>query len=128
MTAHKSMKDKTEERISVRRDILDTFRIFITMPHLGSRKITICDLSRSGISFDSEPGMKLTEGSSIECYLHLNESIRIPLSITVIHIAADCGYIRAGCEITDKQSSAFKAYSNFVELLMSLTEFKKNSS
>ncbi|PKL17229.1 MAG: hypothetical protein CVV49_12065 [Spirochaetae bacterium HGW-Spirochaetae-5] len=127
MNNNKTMKDKTEERISVRRDILDTFRIFLTMPHLGSRKITIIDLSRNGISFESEPGMQLIESSSLECYLHLNESIRIPLNITVVHLAEDCGYIRAGCEITDQKSSAFKAYRNFVELLMSLSEFKKNA-
>lgn len=127
MKSDKLTKDKTEERISVRRDILETFRIFLTMPHLGSRKIIISDLSRNGISFESEPGMKLSESSSLECYLHLNESIRIPLSIKVVHMADDCGYMRAGCEITDKKSSAFRAYSNFVELLMSLTEFKKNT-
>jgi len=122
MTGSKIMKNKTEERVAVRRDILDTFRIFLTMPHLGLRKITICDLSLMGISFESEPGMELVEGSALKCYLHLNESIRIPLMVNIVHIADDCGYTRAGCEIIDKQSSAYNAYGNFVELLMSLSE------
>lgn len=125
MTSNSIVRSKTEERVSVRRDILDTFRIFITMPYLGSRKITICDLSRKGISFESEPGMQLNEGSLIDCYLHLNERIRIPLRIKIIHLADDCGSVRAGCEIFNDKSSAYKAYINFVELLMSLTEFKE---
>lgn len=125
MTVNEILKNKTEERVSVRRDILETFRIFLTMPHRGARKITICDLSRNGISFESEPGMELTAGSTLKCYLHLNESIRIPLMITIKHLADDCGSTRAGCEISDRKSSAYRAYNNFVELLMSLAEINE---
>lgn len=125
MPNSKTTKSKTDERVSVRRDILETFQIFLTMPHLGTQKITICDLSQKGIAFESKPGLQLKEGSSMECYLHLNRSIRIPLKLDVVHIADDLGYKRAGCEISDMGTSAYAAYKNFVQLLMSLTEFKE---
>jgi len=125
MPDNKRTKDKVEERVSVRRDILETFQIFLTMPHLGSQRIVISDLSLTGIAFIADPGMQFKEGSILECYLHLNKSIRIPLTVTVIHLQDDSGFTKAGCGITGTESSAYKAYSNFVQLLISLTEFKK---
>jgi len=124
MHNNKISSNNIEERVSVRKDILDTFEIFMTMPHLGSQKITISDLSLQGISFISDPGMHIKKGTSFESYLHLNKSIRIPLKIKIVHLIDEFGYTRAGCEIHDTDSSGYKAYSNFFQLLISLNELK----
>lgn len=111
---------KDDEREFIRKDILDSFQIFMTIPYFGSQKISIMDMSMKGLSFRVEPGMKIKEGAKLGCYLYLNTSIRIPLQLSIVHKIDDCGISRAGCEIADTSTSAYKAYARFIELMHSL--------
>ncbi len=119
-----NINGKNDEREFVRKDILDSFQIFITIPSFGSQKVLIMDISMKGLSFRAEPGIKIKEGTLLDCYLYLNTNIRIPLQITVVHIIDDCGICRAGCEITERNSSSYTAYSKFIELMHSLEKIK----
>lgn len=120
MVQNNKIIDRAEERESIRRDILDSFRIYMVMPHLGSQKISIINVSMKGISFLAEPGLKIKEGMIIECYLHLNSNIRVSLQLKVVHIVEECGVNKAGCEITSLDSLSYKAYVKFIELLLAL--------
>lgn len=122
--AVKNVIDKNEERQFIRKDILDSFQIFMTMPYFGSQKISIMDMSMKGLSFRAEPGMKIREGAKLDCYLYLNSSIRIPLQLSIVHKIEDCGISRAGCEISDTESSSYRAYAKFIELMHALEKIK----
>lgn len=120
----KTVLNKNEEREFIRKDILDSFQIFMTIPYFGSQKISIMDMSMKGLSFRAEPGMKIKEGAKFDCYLYLNTSIRIPLQLSIIHKIDDCGISRAGCEISDTGNSAYRAYSAFIDLMHTLEKIK----
>lgn len=122
--AVKTVTDKNEEREFIRKDILDSFQIFMTIPYFGSQKISIIDMSMKGLSFRVEPGMKISEGAKLDCYLYLNSSIRIPLQLSIIHKMDDCGISRAGCEIADTGTSAYRAYAKFIDLMHALEKIK----
>lgn len=120
MGKNNAIIDRVEERDSIRRDILDSFKIHMMMPYLGSQKISIFNVSMKGISFMAEPGMKITDGMVLDCYFYLNSNIRIPLQIKVVHLVEDCGITKAGCEIISVDSVSYKAYVKFIELLLAL--------
>ena len=120
MDRNNTVIDRVEERESIRRDILDSFRIHMVMPYLGSQEISIFNVSMKGLSFMAEPGMKIKEGVALDCYFYLNSNIRIPLQVKVIHLAEDCGITKAGCEIISVDSMSYKAYVKFIELLLAL--------
>lgn len=122
--AVKTVTNKNEEREFIRKDILDSFQIFITIPYFGSQKISIIDMSMKGLSFRIEPGMKINEGAKLDCYLYLNTSIRIPLQLSIVHKIDDCGISRAGCEIADTETSAYRAYAGFIGLMHALEKIK----
>lgn len=123
MTKNKAIQKK-DEREFIRKDILDAFQIYLKVPHFGSQKIAIIDMSMNGLSFRAEPGMQFNEGSLLDCHLYLNSSIRIPLQVTVVHRIDDCGICRAGCEISGSNKSANNAYTRFIELMLALAHIK----
>lgn len=120
MRKNNTIIDRAEEREFIRRDILDSFKIYMMMPYLGSQRISIFNVSMKGLSFMAEPGMSINEGMVLDCYFYLNINIRIPLQVKVVHIADDCGITKAGCEIISVDSVSYKAYSKFIELLLAL--------
>lgn len=122
--AVKNVLNKNEEREFIRKDILDSFQIYITIPYFGSQKISIMDMSMKGLSFRAEPGMKIQEGAKLDCYLYLNSSIRMPLQLSIVHKIDECGISRAGCEIADTKSSAYRAYAGFIDLMHALEKIK----
>jgi len=115
--------EKTNERNSIRRDILETFKVFMIMPHLGQQKIPITDVSNDGLAFIPSPGITFSEGIECELYFYLNLNIRIPLKIKIVHIYEEFSSLKVGCEIMDKNSSAYDAYEKFISLLNSLSHF-----
>ncbi len=120
MRKNNTIVDRVEERESIRRDILDSFKIYMMMPYLGSQKISIFNVSIKGLSFMAEPGMNLSEGMVLDCYFYLNINIRIPLQIKIVHKVEECGITKMGCEIQSLDTVSYKAYVKFIELLLAL--------
>ena len=79
------------------------------------------DINIGGLSFPEVPGYTFNKDEKINCYLFINKNIRIPLNIKIIHITSDKNKI--GCEISDKTTRPYQAFSYFVKLLYSLSDF-----
>lgn len=122
--AVKNVADKNNEREFIRKDILDSFQIFMTIPYFGTQKISIMDMSMKGLSFRAEPGMIIKEGGNLDCYLYLNSSIRIPLQLSIVHKIDNCGISRAGCEISETENSSYRAYAAFISMMHALEKIK----
>lgn len=120
MAKDKNITDRIDGRESIRRDILDSFKIYMMMPYMGTQKISISNVSMKGLSFIAEPGMKISEGMVLDCYFYLNSNIRIPLQVKVVHKVEECGITKMGCEIQSVETVSYKAYVKFIELLLAL--------
>ncbi len=108
-----------EIRNSIRREIFESFNLYLLMPHIGDYKVPILDINMDGLSFPEVPGYTFKKDEKINCYLFIKKNIRIPLSVKIIHITSVNNKI--GCEISNKTTKPYQAYSYFVKLLYSLS-------
>lgn len=115
--------DESERRRSLRRPVLETFSCFVVLPEQGFFKLKVHDLSEDGIGFDLDvegaPSFALpaTPGQSMELRFHINQSLYIPLLISVRRIDDTTGVRRVGAEFARKNDPEFKAYLAFIHLL-----------
>lgn len=113
-----------DRRRSQRKQVLDTFQVFLVVPKHGSHKIYLRDLSEHGLGFTTDPIERFRSGDTVECFFYMNPSLKLPLTIRVAHVTADpeSGF-RVGCQFTETESKAYLAYLSFVRLLDELTPF-----
>lgn len=99
----------SERRTSIRKQVLQTFHVFIVINKAGSRKIYLKDISEGGVAFFSDAVDNFHDGSTFDCSFFVNPSLHIPLKMKVAH----AGHQVIGCEITDRSSEGYKAYQVF---------------
>lgn len=118
-------KDKgSERRKHARRDVLETFHVFLVIPKVGPQKIYLRDLSEGGMALVAEAEDPLKLQDVVSCFLHINPNLKLPLSFKVTHVKVDAdGTKRLGCEFDDTSSKAYKAYVKFLDLLDELSAF-----
>jgi hypothetical protein len=117
-----------ERRRAKRRQVLDTFAIFASIPKKGGYQLTVHDLSDVGIGFDydtegeiaSETPIK--KGEKLEVHLYLNRSLYLSLGVTVARIEDVKTVRRIGAEFNETGTPAFAAFAAFLGLVDRLSE------
>ena len=119
----KATKKKSERRQYERKDVADTFQLFLVIGGQGQQKVYLRDVSEGGIGFVVENANAMKAGDKFEADFYVNPSLKIPLSFRVAHVTNSKEFQRIGCEFRNKTSKAYRVYLEFVELLDSLVEF-----
>lgn len=110
---------KGERRRSTRRDVLQTFHVFLVIQTKGARKIYLRDVSEGGLGIVSDPADSFTQGEILPCEFHINPTLKLPLKIKIVRVVEGT----VGCELTDTASKSYKAYATFIAFLDQLSEF-----
>jgi hypothetical protein len=131
----KSMKSESksgsgaERRRSKRMDVLDTFSLFVVVPAKGPMRLKVHDISDAGIGFDldiqEENGamsFEVKAGDEFDVCLYLNQSLYVPLAVTVRRIVTADGVRRAGAEFRGKGSKGHIALLAFLDMLDALSD------
>lgn len=116
-------KSGIERRKHARKEVLETFHVFLVIPKYGLRRLHLRDVSEGGVSFAAEPGDNFPQGTQIDCLFYINPSLKLPLSIRVAHVTNDESSKRVGCEFADTSSKAYKSFVKFLGLLDELAAF-----
>lgn len=109
----------SERRIHERRQVLDTFHVFLASPALGDRKIYLRDVSINGFGFHCDSTVQLKRGQKIMFHFHLNARLFLPLQTRVAHVELGS----AGCEILPASKKPHEIYKQFIALLDSLAKY-----
>ena len=115
---------KEERRTNPRKEVLDSFHMFIVIPKFGLHKIYLYDIAENGLSFLSDE--KFKENASLDVFFHINPNLRLPLSLNVLHVQKhNDKENKIGCELntTGTSKPAFEAYLSFLKLLDQLPLF-----
>ena len=108
-----------ERRKAERKQVLDSFQVFLTFPGKSQRRIVLKDLNALGFGFLSEGADYFEEAEKLDCFFHINPGLKLPLQIQIAH--TQDGF--TGCEITEKTNVAYKTYLKFAALLDDLSAF-----
>lgn len=118
----KTQAQQQERRKHKRRQIIDSFSMFVALPLKGGHKLGLHDLSEQGIGFDfdtdgeAHADSPVAKGDTFTVHLYLNQSLSLPLTVRVARI--EPGAIRRlGAEFTEPQTPAFQALLAFVQFL-----------
>jgi hypothetical protein len=114
---------QSDHRLSLRREILNKFETYLTVPHLGEQKLPVHDMNLKGLSFFLKEGMTLRSEESFNAFLHITPVIRVPLLLKAVHILSDKSGVRAGCDLTGSSPEALAVHENLIALLESLIHF-----
>ena len=113
----------TERRKARRRPILHSFSLFVVVPKKGVHRLDIHDVSEVGIkfSFDTEGEdlavFPINQGDPLDIHLYLNQSLFLPLSVSVTRVDTQSGIRRLGGEFTDLNSAGYRAFASFLNTL-----------
>ncbi len=107
-------------RSADRREILANLQVYLTLPHLGNEKINLRDISEDGLSFYSDPIFKYKEGDTFKSFLHINQNLKLSISIKVRNIVPEEEGFRIGCKVQFQKKETGEAYRYFVLFLNSL--------
>lgn len=123
-------KQKTpdiERRKTPRKDVLETFSVFLVLPRKGLRKLYLKDVSEGGMAFYAEPGDEFVDGETIPGFFYINPSLKLPISLRIVHTVKidgeDGARLKVGCEFSETNSKGFRAFLAFVNLLDQLSAF-----
>ena|ERR1700733_12459257 len=108
-----------ERRRTPRKDVLDTFQVFVAVKKKGLRKIYLRDVSEGGLGLHIEPDDGFKSAEVVECEFHINPGLKLPLKIRVAHLSPNF----AGCEFVETSGQAYKAYKAFIAMLDQLAQF-----
>lgn len=118
------MSGGIERRRSNRKQVIETFQVFLVIPKSGLRRLYLKDVSDHGLGFAAEPDDRFASGDITECFFYINPSLKLPLKIKVAHVQSDQnGELRVGCELLDDKSKAATAFRHFINLLDELSAF-----
>jgi hypothetical protein len=114
--------EHSEKRRARRREILDRFSFFVTVPKLGLARHRVHDVSELGIGFTlSTLGeFKLVKGEECELHFYMNPTLYLPLRIRVVREEDGAEEQRVGAEFTESPTGN-SAWSPFVKLIDELT-------
>jgi hypothetical protein len=120
-----------ERRQAKRRPVIESFSLFLVVPSKGVHRLRVHDVSEIGIGFDldldgeSFEEFPVQKGQRIEIQLYLNQSLSLPLSVTVARVQADGTIRRIGAQFEKEASEngqGFRAYRAFVDMIDALAE------
>ena len=126
-------KIKKEKRKYQRKEILESFQVYLTIPHLGPHKLYFKDISKGGIGILTEDDTLASLDVGLECpaFLHFNQALKFPLDLRITNRRKDKLPNKKeidviGCVVSFKKSAIEKmAYEQFVDLVDTLSEIQK---
>ena len=116
------------ERRSRRRPILETFSVFISIPKKGGHRLRITDVSETDIGFEldtegeSHADFKVTKGEVLEIHFYLNQSLYIPMSVSVMRIDDQGSVRKIGGQLVPPGSPGTAALGAFLSMLDSIVD------
>jgi hypothetical protein len=106
------VRSGADRRRMPRRDILESFSLFVSIPSKGGARLPVHDVSELGIGFDADvegegPLVPLAPDSGIEVHFYLNQSLYIPLRVRVVRVIEDRdrGVRKIGAELVEPSES-----------------------
>ena len=120
-----------ERRQAKRRPVIESFSLFLVVPSKGVHRLKVHDVSEIGIGFDldlegeSFEEFPVQKGQAIDIQLYLNQSLSLPLSVTVARIQPDGSIRRVGAQFekdASKNGHGYRAYRAFVDMIDALAE------
>ena len=117
-----------ERRRARRRPILDSFSLFITIPKKGVHRLRIHDASELGLGFEFDTEGELIDdfpvapGEAVDVRLYLNQSLYLPLSVSVARVQPGEAGRRVGAEFSERSSPSYRAFQSFLALLDQLVD------
>lgn len=124
-------KPDTERRGSQRRPVLDSFSLFVVVPKKGGSRLKIHDLSERGLGCDidvegEDPDFfPIKKGEQLHIRLYLNQTLHVPVDVTVVRVIDGSGVRRVGLEYSDSAGSGAKACAAFVRMLDNILDVVK---
>ena len=120
----------SERRGAQRRPILDSFSFFVVVPKKGDHRLKVNDVSETGLGFDydidgeSPETFPVKAGEVMDVYLYLNQSLYLPLRVTVARVDDSKVIRRIGAEFVKGSSQALSlnALSAFVQMIDGISE------
>jgi hypothetical protein len=114
----------SERRRARRRDILDHFSFYISIPKLGHTRHRVKDISEIGIGFDLDTlgEFKLKTGEICELQFYLNQSLFLPLHIEVVRETDGPASQDVGAVFVNVETPAHQTFNTLVHLLDQLTD------
>ncbi len=129
----------SEKRQSARRPILDTFSVSVVVPKKGDFRLPLHDLSELGLGFDLDMGGEsladypIREGENLDVQIYLNQSLAIPVVVTVVRLTtakSDEGEVRRiGAKFHERSKGlpAVQAFVNFLDRVVESGAVKKRT-
>lgn len=130
--SHNPTGDGAERRQAPRHPILESFSLFVTLPHKGGYRLAVHDVSELGIGFDfdtegEDPSLfPLAAGEHLEVHLYLNQTLYLPLRVKVSRVFSVGSTRRVGAELVAGTPSR-QAYLSFLAMLGELAGAAKVS-
>lgn len=121
-------KPGTERRRAKRRDILDAFSFFVSVPSKGPTRLPVHDVSDLGMRFSlesaDEPGepFSVKVGDALKIRLYLNQSLSLPFDARVARIESKDGIRILGVETSGASGPAQNALQSLLALIDQLAE------
>lgn len=120
-----------ERRQAKRRPVIESFSLFLVVPSKGVHRLRVHDVSEIGIGFDLDlegetfEEFPVQKGQKIDIQLYLNQSLSLPLSITVARVHAEGSIRRVGAQFekdASENGQGYRAYRAFVDMIDALAE------
>lgn len=113
-----------ERRKARRRQILENFSFYISIPKLGHTRHRVRDISEIGIGFDLDTlgEFKLKSGEICELQFYLNQSLFLPLHIEVVRVIDGPSTQDVGAIFVNVETPAHQTFSTLVRLLDQLSD------
>jgi hypothetical protein len=102
---------------------LNSFSLFVVIPKKGVHRMQVHDVSELGMGFDVDiegetpEEFPLREGEVLDLRFYLNQSLYIPLGLSVVRVERKGSVRRVGATFDDKNSKGYKALASFLHML-----------
>lgn len=125
-----------ERRQAKRRPVIESFSLFVVVPSKGMHRLRVHDVSEIGIGFDldlegeSFEEFPVQKGQKVDIQFYLNQSLSLPLSVTVARVQPDGSIRRVGAQFEKEASEngqgyrAFRAFVDMIDALAEVAEIK----
>jgi hypothetical protein len=120
-----------ERRAAKRRPIVDSFGMFIVIPSKGPHRLPVHDVSEIGIGFDLDLEGEAAQtfpaqrGQKIDVRLYLNQSLYLPLSVSVARVETSPAVRRVGAQFdkdAEQNGKGYRAFRAFVDMIDAVIE------